>query len=148
MVRGEWRSNNTSLDVNDIDLEDDNTGFDVVALNIQENGNRTPINYVTPPGVVREQLYNNNTVINQNEQSLSLRVYKKDPSQSGLGGLETADSRGVFKNVNVDMRQFKKLRMFLHAEALEGNANPDRLQDDEMVAFIRFGNDFTDNFTK
>ncbi len=146
LVRGEWRRFNSSLDVNDIDLEDDNTGFDVVALNIQENGNRTPINYVTPPGVVREQLYNNNTVINQNEQSLSLRVYKKDPSISGLGGLETADSRAVFKNVNVDMRQFKKLRMFLHAEALEGNTNPDRLLDDEMIAFIRFGNDFTDNF--
>lgn len=146
MVRGEWRRYNTSLDVNDIDLQDDNTGFDVVALNIQENGNRTPINYVTPPGVVREQLYNNNTVINQNEQSLALRVYKKDPALSGLGGLETADSRAVFKNVNVDMRQFKKLRMFLHAEAIEGNANPDRLEDDEMVAFIRFGNDFTDNF--
>jgi len=146
LVRGEWRRFNTSLDVNDIDLEDDNTGFDVVALNIQENGNRTPINYVTPPGVVREQLYNNNTVINQNEQSLSLRVYKKDPSISGLGGLETADSRAVFKNVNVDMRQFKKLRMFLHAEAIEGNTNPDRLLDDEMIAFIRFGNDFTDNF--
>jgi len=25
----------------------------------------------------------------------------------------------VFKNVSVDMRQFKKLRMFLHAEALQ-----------------------------
>ena len=146
LVRGEWRRYNTSLDVNDIELADDNTGFDVVALNIQENGSRTPINYVTPPGVVREQLYNNNTVINQNEQSLSLRVYKKDPALSGLGGLETTDSRAVFKNVNVDMRQFKKLRMFLHAEAIEGNTNPDRLQDDEMVAFIRFGNDFTDNF--
>ena len=70
LVRGEWRRYTSSLDVNDIDVDDDNTGFDVVALNIQENGNRTPINYVTPPGVVREQLYNNNTVINQNEQSL------------------------------------------------------------------------------
>jgi cell surface protein SprA len=148
LVRGEWRRYTSSLDVNDIDVDDDNTGFDVVALNIQENGNRTPINYVTPPGVVREQLYNNNTVINQNEQSLSLRVYKKNPALSGLGGLETADGRAVFKNVNVDMRQFKKLRMFLHAEAIEGNTSSDRLQDDEMVAFIRFGNDFTENLYK
>jgi hypothetical protein len=44
------------------------------------------------------------------------------------------------------MRQFKKLRMFLHAEAIESNENAERLQDDEMVAFIRFGNDFTENF--
>jgi len=146
LVRGEWRRFTSSLDINDTNIDDDNTGFDVVALNIQENGSRSPINYVTPPGVVREQLYNNNTVINQNEQSLSLRVYKKDPAIAGLGGLEIEDSRAVFKNVNVDMRQFKKLRMFLHAEALEPNTDGDRLQDDEMIAFIRFGNDFTENF--
>ncbi|KIM09770.1 MAG: SprA protein [Sulfurovum sp. FS06-10] len=151
LVRGEWRRFTSSLDSNDTNIDDDNTGFDVVALNIQENGSRSPINYVTPPGVVREQLYNNNTVINQNEQSLSLRVYKKDPALAGLGGLEIEDSRAVFKNVNVDMRQFKKLRMFLHAEALPvpGISPPDpdpALEDDELVAFIRFGNDFTENF--
>ncbi len=80
-------------------------------------------------------MYNNNTVINQNEQSLSLRV-------SG-DGLEPNDSRAVFKNVSVDMRQFKKLKMFLHAESL-----PDEiaLRDNQMIGFIRFGNDFTQNF--
>jgi cell surface protein SprA len=145
LVRGEWRRYTSSLDINDADIDDDDTGFDVVALNIQENGNREPINYVTPPGVVREQLYNNNTVINQNEQSLSLRVY--DKLNGFVNGLEVNDSRAVFKNVNVDMRQFKKLRMFLHAEALSLSPEvSDNLQDDELVAFIRFGNDFTDNF--
>lgn len=106
LVRGEWRRYTSSLDINDADIDDDDTGFDVVALNIQENGNREPINYVTPPGVVREQLYNNNTVINRNEQSLSLRVY--DKLNGFVNGLEVNDSRAVFKNVNVDMRQFKK----------------------------------------
>ncbi|WP_430400011.1 cell surface protein SprA [Flavobacterium sp.] len=140
LVRGEWRRYTSTLDALDADPDDDNTGFDVVAVNIQENGNRTPINYVTPPGVVREQLYNNNTVINQNEQSLSLRVY--DKLGGNVNGLQLNDSRAVFKNVNVDMRQFKKLRMFLHAEALQDNT----LADDELVAFLRFGNDFTENF--
>jgi len=140
LVRGEWRRYTNTLDALDVDPDDDNTGFDVVAINIQENGNRSPINYVTPPGVEREQLYNNNTVINQNEQSLSLRVY--DKLGGSVNGLQLNDSRAVFKNVNVDMRQFKKLRMFLHAEALEDQT----LADDEMVAFLRFGNDFTDNF--
>lgn len=140
LVRGEWRRYTGNFDALDTDPEDENTGFDVVALNIQENGQRSPINYVTPPGVVREQLYNNNTIINQNEQSLSLRVY--DKLGGTTNGLENDDARAVFKNVNVDMRQFKKLRMFLHAEAVQ---NGD-LQDDELIAFIRFGNDFTDNF--
>jgi cell surface protein SprA len=40
------------------------------------------------------------------------------------------------------MRQFKKLKMFLH-ESLQ---NETVLRDDQMVGFIRFGNDFTQNF--
>jgi cell surface protein SprA len=74
----------------------------VSAVNIQENNQRCP-NYITPPGV-GEQLFNNNTIINQNEQSLSLRV-------SGEG-LELGDSRAVFKNVSIDMRQFKTENVF------------------------------------
>ena len=135
LVRGEWRRYTNTLDFNDTNVADDKTDLDVLAVNVQENNERCPINYITPPGVVREQLYNNNTVINQNEQSLALRV-------SG-DGLESNDSRAVFKNVSIDMRQFKKLKMFLHAESLP---NEIALQDDQMVGFIRFGNDFTQNF--
>lgn len=154
LVRGEWRRYAKSLDpleqTDDINDQDD-TALDVLAVNIQENGDRLPINYVTPPGVTREQLYNSNTIINQNEQSLSLKVTKRDPGLGGLGGLESGDSRAVFKNVSVDMRQYKKIKMFLHAEALPSPTVPNfpeanALEDDQMVAFIRFGNDFTQNF--
>jgi len=161
LVRGEWRRYTNSMDQDltneQNDVLDDRTGFDVVALNIQENGERSPIKYVSPPGVQREQLYNNNAVINQNEQSLSLRVYATDGSTSDTKGLEPGDARAVFKSVNVDMRQYKKIRMFLHAEPLPANngggnppANPlpevNALLDGEMKGFLRFGNDFTDNF--
>nr|WP_315162865.1 cell surface protein SprA [uncultured Flavobacterium sp.] len=135
LVRGEWRRYTKTLDFNDTNVDDDNTDLDVLAVNVQENNERCPVNYITPPGVVREKLYNNNTIINQNEQSLSLRV-------SG-DGLEPEDSRAVFKNVSVDMRQFKKLKMFLHAESLPNEIS---IQDNQMVGFIRFGNDFTQNF--
>lgn len=137
LVRGEWRRYTNTLDPNETTEinKDDGTDLDVLAVNVQENDERCPINYITPPGVVREQLYNNNTIINQNEQSLSLRV-------SGTG-LEPEDSRAVFKNVSIDMRQFKKLKMFLHAESLP---NEIVLQDNQMKGFIRFGNDFTQNF--
>lgn len=134
LVRGEWRRYTGTLDANDTNAEDDNTDFDVLAVNVQENATKCPVNYVIPPGVRREQLYNNNTVINQNEQSLALRV-------SG-GGLQFRDSRAVFKNVSVDMRQYKKLKMFLHAEALPNG----ELEDGEMIGFLRFGNDFTQNY--
>ncbi|SDG65953.1 cell surface protein SprA [Flavobacterium omnivorum] len=135
LVRGEWRRYTNTLDFNDTNSADDNTNLDVLAVNVQENNQRCPVNYITPHGVQREQLFNNNTVINQNEQSLALRV-------SG-NGLEPEDSRAVFKNVSIDMRQFKKLKMFLHAESLPGEIP---LQDNQMVGFIRFGNDFTQNF--
>jgi cell surface protein SprA len=135
LVRGEWRRYTGTLDANDVTPDDDGTDFDVQAVNVQENDTKCPVNYVIPPGVQREQLYNNNTVINQNEQSLALRV-------SG-GGLQYKDSRAVFKNVSVDMRQYKKLKMFLHAESLPSQ---EELADDEMVGFLRFGNDFTQNY--
>ncbi|KRD08051.1 cell surface protein SprA [Flavobacterium sp. Root901] len=135
LVRGEWRRYTGTLDANDQNPNDDGVEFDVAAVNIQENGTKCPVNYVIPPGVQREQLYNNNTVINQNEQALAVRV--------GGTGLQYQDSRAVFKNVSVDMRQYKKLKMFLHAESLP---NENALLDDEMIGFIRFGNDFTQNF--
>lgn len=138
LVRGEWRRYENSFQTADNNPDDDGTRFDVLSVNIQENAQRIPIPYVTPPGVVREQVNQNNTIINQNEQSLSLRA-------SG-DGLEIGDSRAVFKNVSVDMRQYNKLKMFLHAEALPAPTDPTPLQDNQMSAFIRFGNDFTNNY--
>jgi len=150
LVRGEWRRFTNTLDPNETTSqnEDPTTIFDVETVNIEENSERSPIKYVSPPGVVREQLYNNNTVIPQNEQSLALRI-----SGSGLeygpagGATKGGDSRAVFKNVSVDMRQFKKLKMFIHAEALPAEASTGNgLKNNEMIGFIRFGNDFTENF--
>lgn len=139
LVRGEWRRYSNNLMPADLPVPNpEDTAFDVLSVNIQENGDRQPIKYVTPPGVVREQLYNNNTIINQNEQSLSLRV--------GGNGLAPFDSRAVFKNVSVDMRQFKSLKMFLHAESMVPDQELTALKDDELSAFLRFGNDFNQNY--
>ncbi len=147
LVRGEWRRYTTSLEPTiDPDPTDDPTGFDISSVSVEQNANRIPIRYVSPPNVQREQLYNNNSVLNQNEQSLSLKVYDKNNPQTGLEGLEGGDARAVFKNVDVDMRQYKKLKMFLHAEALPIPPETVPLQDNQMVAFIRFGNDFSQNF--
>ncbi|GEP49614.1 cell surface protein SprA [Flavobacterium noncentrifugens] len=145
LVRGEWRRYTNTLDPNETTADNnlDTTDFDVQTVNIEENSERVPVKYVSPPGVVREQLYNNNTVIPQNEQALALRIAGTGLEEGPLGG----DSRAVFKNVSVDMRQFKKLKMFIHAEALpEETVSGTGLRNNEMAAFIRFGNDFTENF--
>ncbi len=89
-------------------------------------------NYVTPPGVVREQVNNNNNIIREDERSLALTV----------NDLRSQDARGVYKNFNVDMRQYENLEMFLHAEPIPGGT----LASGAVTAFIRMGNDFTNNF--
>lgn len=135
LVRGDWRNYTESLQPDvDNDPTDDGTITDVNTVNIEENYNRTPIPYVLPPGVVREQLNNNNTIIRQNEQSLSFVVEN----------LESEDSRGVFKNVNIDVRQYEKIKMFMHAEKiLDGDYSDD---DTPLVGFLRIGTDFSENF--
>lgn len=133
LVRGDWRNYIGSLEPeDDPDPSDDNTLVDVSTVNIQENEQRMPIPYKLPPGVVREQLNNNNTIIRQNEQSLSFAVRDLQPK----------DSRGVFKNVDIDIRQYKRLKMFIHAERYEDIP----VGPGELVAFLRFGTDFTQNY--
>lgn len=135
LVRGDWRTYTRSLQPDvDSDPSDDGTLVDVNAVNIEENANRTPIPYVMPPGVERERLNNNNTVIRQNEQSLSFKI----------DNLEPKDSRGVFKNVNIDIRQYKRLKMFMHAEE---RVETDYADDERpLVGFLRIGSDFSQNF--
>lgn len=147
LVRSDWRRYTKSLADNPINQPiDTNTGFDVTTLNIINNATRSPIPYVLPPGLRREIINQNNTLINQNEQALSLRVYRQSENMGGNNGLKPGEARAVFKNFDFDMREYKKMRMFVHAEALEDANRSDRLQDNELVAFIRFGNDFTNNF--
>ena len=139
LVRGDWRRYNKPL--NEEVLANEKTTVDISTVNILENENRIPINYVLPPEIQREQINNNNTIIRQNEQSLAFRI----------SNLKPMDSRAIFKAVDLDMRQYSKLRMFLHAESLPGNellpgsGSKDEF-DKRMVAFIRLGTDYQDNF--
>jgi len=134
LVRGDWRNYTRTLQTNGDNPADDGTVVDVNTVNIEENNARIPIPYVLPPGVIREQLNNNNTIIRQNEQSLSFVIENLEPQ----------DSRGVFKNVNIDVRQYKRIKMFLHAEEI---LDSDYLNDETpLVGFLRIGTDFSENF--
>ena len=138
-MRGDWRRYNKSI--NEIINKNTNTTVDISTVNIIENENRIPINYVLPPEIEREQINNNNTIVRQNEQSLSFRVCELQPM----------DYRAVYKNVDFDFRQYKSLKMFIHAESIFGQ-NPlpgdgiDGDYDNRIVAFIRLGSDFKDNY--
>ena len=128
LVRSDWRRYQLALNGGPTPTNFDDTEFTVGVVSTQENDG----SYESPPGVVPERLNNNNSIIDQNEQSLVVNVCDLEPK----------DARAVFKNISVDMRQYKRLRMFIHAE--EGDLPG--LADEELVGFIRMGNDLTQNY--
>jgi len=95
LVRSDWRRFTQALDRDDATPDDPQTEFSVGVIGTLENEG----SYQRPPGIEPEQLFNNNTVVRQNEQSLVVKTCD----------LETEDSRGVFKNINIDMRQYKRM---------------------------------------
>jgi len=134
LVRGEWRRYNFDLsspgEYLPID-DEDNTLFDVTAVNVEENGKRSPINYVVPPGIEQEVDNTTTTLRRQNEQSLVLKVCD----------LKDGDSRAAYKTSDLDVRSYKRIKMFVHAEGKN-----DDLNDGDFSCFIRLGTDFVSNY--
>jgi hypothetical protein len=134
LVRNQWRRYQYKLQPGDPVPIDQSTVFNTTAVNIEENSSRRPIPYVMPPGVVRQNtISTNNTTLQLNEQSLSLQVCN----------LKDDDNRGISKNLGLDIRQYKRIQMYIHAEATE---NASALKDGDVRAIIRLGSDFVSNY--
>ncbi|UYQ93506.1 cell surface protein SprA [Chitinophaga horti] len=134
LVRNQWRRYLYELQPGDPIAIDNSTNFVVSAVNIEENAKRTPINYVVPPGILRQNtLSTNNTNILLNEQALSLQVCN----------LKDGESRALYRTQTADLRQYNRLQMFIHAEAVN---DPNSLQDGDVNAIVRLGSDFTENY--
>lgn len=139
-VRGEWRpynpKNESSLVIADETLQPanaDNSVVELGAVNIEENGRRTPIPYVVPPGVQREVDFSNyRGDTRQNEQALTMTVKNL---RDGYG-------RATFKTAINDFRTYKKIEMYVHLEALPNQT----LNDGDLQAFLRIGTDNQDNY--
>ena len=131
-VRADWRKYLNSLEDGKEGKptdDADQTQFVISTVNIEKNSARSPIAYKVPPGIQREVDFSTPQAIQQNEQSLSLLVCN----------LLDGDARAVFKSTQVDLRQYGRLRMFLHAD---GN----NINNGELTAFIRIGTDLTNNY--
>ena len=139
LVRNSWVTYNYTLDngtnVNPV-ANSSSTYFNESAVNLFENSTKAPVNYVVPPGI--QQTYalgaQTNQYVQQNEQSLDLNVC----------GLPDGSSRAVFKSIALDIRRYKHLQMYVHANSEPGAQSITR--DGEVYAFIRMGGDFTDNY--
>lgn len=137
LVRNQWRKFRNKIDSTgqfvNLPLPDPVT-VNTLAVNIEENDQRQPVPYRIPPGIERQQqLSNNNVNIFLNEQALSVQIC----------GLPQGEARGVFKTLNMDLRQYKRLSMFLHAESVPFQTI---IQDNDLSAVIRLGNDFSGNY--
>ncbi|MBI3501053.1 MAG: cell surface protein SprA, partial [Bacteroidetes bacterium] len=135
LIRGEWRKYQYDLASlgEYLGTDDVGTTFDVAAVNYEENGTKKPVNYVLPPNIERQLSYGATTPIHLNEQSMALKVCN----------LEDGDARATYKNVDMDMRSYKKLDMYVHAEA---QATGTALNDNDITCFVRMGSDFTQNY--
>ena len=135
LVRAEWRKYNISFMEGGerITVPEASDGtFDISSVSIEENSGKEPVNYVLPPGFDRVTDPQNPQLRQLNEQSMVLKVQN----------LEDGDARAAYKNMNIDIRQYRSLRMEVHAEALIGQP----LQDNELTAFVRLGSDYKGNF--
>lgn len=108
--------------------------LDASSVSLEENGEKTPVNYVLPPGIKREQDPSQPQLVEANEQALSLVVKN----------MSTGEAKAVYKNSTLDLRQYKRIQMFAHANALEQNTT--RLQDGDLSVFIRLGSDYKNNY--
>ncbi|MEM9024930.1 MAG: cell surface protein SprA, partial [Bacteroidota bacterium] len=134
LVRGEWRKFEGDLSgPGDYITEDEFSEFDISAVNIEENASKFPVNYVLPPEIDREINIGTTNLQRLNEQSLAMDICD----------LDDGAARAAFRNVpDLDMLSYKKLRMFVHAEA----AGDQVLNDDDLVLFLRLGTDFNENY--
>ncbi len=138
LVRNQWRQYMYEVDSTGNYtpiVNSTNSTVNTLAVSIEENGSRTPVNYIIPPGIERVQLLSNNGVnLLQNEQALSVQIHNLEKGKS---------ARGVFKTMNVDIRKYGKLSMFLHAE---NKNNITQTENGVITAVIRMGQDFQNNY--
>ena len=130
LVRGEWRQYQQNL----TNSASTSGSMSVSAVSIEENNTKTPVNYVLPPGISREQDPTQPQLVQSNEQALAITV-------NNLGNKE---SKAVYKNTTLDIRQYKRLQMFVHANALKQNVT--NLTDNQLAVFIRLGSDYKNNY--
>ena len=103
-------------------------------VNIEENAGSLPVNYIMPPGITRVVDPGQSQITQLNEQSMALKIDDLAPS----------DARAVYKNVTLDLRQYKRIQMFVHSEAFIDNIT--NLKNGELSIFMRLGSDYKDNY--
>ncbi len=129
LVRNLWRKSEIDCAGDASEL---NVDFSVDEVGIEENGQKQPFGYVTPRGIVQEELFSTFSNLLQDEKSLALNFC----------GLDDGCRIGINKLAKLDLTQFDRLQLFMHAEEEPGTEIPDG----ELYGYIRFGKDLVDHY--
>lgn len=132
LVRGDWRVYEQRI--KGASNASPSGKMSASAISIEENNDKKPVNYVLPPGISRVVDPSQPQLTENNEQSLRFDITN----------MEHGDAVAVYKNANYDMRYYKKLQMFIHANALEQNYT--NLQNQQLAVFLRLGTDYNNNY--
>ena len=130
LVRGEWRIYKQSLATTGAE----GGTLEVSAVNIEESNDKKPVNYVLPPGISRVTDPSQPQLVEANEQALNMVVKE----------LQHNESKAVYRKTTLDLRQYKRMQMFVHANHLEPDAT--NLKDNQLAVFIRMGSDYKNNY--
>ncbi len=130
LVRGEWRIYQQSLSNNTAE----SGTLEVSAVNIEENNDKRPVNYVLPPGITRATDPSQPQLVEENEQSMNLVVKNLAPNET----------KGVYKNTMLDLRRYKHMQMFVHANHLIDDVT--NLKNGDLAVFVRVGSDYKNNY--
>ena len=134
LVRGDWRVyDQTTQTLRDCNPQP-NAQLTASSINIEENNDKEPVNYILPPGITRVVDPSQPQLTENNEQSLRMDIIN----------MRTNDAVAVYKNTTIDMRYYKRLQMFVHANATKDN--PTGLKDYDFMLFVRLGTDYNNNF--
>ena len=134
LIRGTWRNYDQPI-YSAMNKAPKVSGSMVVAsVNIEENGDRKPVNYTMPPGISRVLDPSQPQLRQDNEQAMSLQIT----------GLEPNEARAVYNKTNLDLRKYEHVQMYVHAENLVDAAN--EVKDGEMTVFVRLGSDYKSNY--
>ncbi|MEO1021789.1 MAG: cell surface protein SprA [Bacteroidota bacterium] len=124
-IGSQWRK------VNEIsEIQNTLSELQVATVNIEENGDRSPVPYRQPFGAIRDITANAQAQVLANEQSITLEV-------ENLAAGEIQMVKRVYPG-GLNLLNYSNMRMFVHGEGYQNR------EDAELV--IRLGNDLENDF--
>lgn len=131
LVSGEWRAYEQPLYTGQAAAQSGT--LEPGSVSFEENNEKTPVNYVIPPGISRVIDPGQSQLKENNEEALALT----------LRDLASGEAKAVYKNTTLDLRRYKHLQLFTHANSLEGRED---VENGQISLFVRLGSDYKSNF--